>query len=330
MTTKEWPMAFGERGGNPNPAVESIRQAQAEKQVKQTKRDDELAEIEHKRKLAEEEAKAAEARKKSEEAAAGGAQQPLTFKPVEIDIQAGEKAAEERAKSAEEQAQRERDEHGKTREELAGERQKRLEDKLGGLTEELKAIRGGKGGGRTADEVIDEAVKTAEKLGYAKGGTPAVSAEVQVQLQKMQNDLQIRLEEMKDERDRRDKEWQLTLRKWDEEREQNRGMMAQRQKEHEDRMNMLNTAITRFGRVAAQTIKGGGEGPGGVSAEAEKTFYIDADEGEEGETACPKCGETIFIAPDAAQVICSSCGLTAEVRRTPSEPKSSSKSKKSE
>lgn len=318
MAEKEWPLAFGARG-NPSPddAAETIKQAQAASKKKELKREDELDSVKHERELAEEAAKTAEAKQKREEAASGRGGSPIQVKPIEVDIKAGEKAAEERAKEAREEVKLERE--GKERAEgaLADERQRRLEDKLTGLTDELKAIREGKGG-RTADVVIEEAVKTAEKLGYAKGGTPAVPPEVQVQLKQLDINLQIELEKMRDDRDRRDKEWQLTLKRWDDEKEMRRAELAQKAEAEKDRIALFSNMQERIGRVIGSVVKGGGS----VAAEQEmeKTFYIDAGVGEEGETACPNCGAPIFIAPDAKQVMCK-CGLTAEIRRKKVEAK---------
>jgi ribosomal protein S27AE/DNA repair exonuclease SbcCD ATPase subunit len=316
MPEKEYRVPLGERKikATSDPALETIRQAQAERERKRLERENEKEEIKHMREIEEERARLAKAKREAEASEQSVQKSPVEFEPVKIDIEGEKKRLHEALEQERQRVEQARSEVEKTKEELAAERQRRLEDKFSELTDELRAIREGKGGARTADQVIEEAVKTAEKLGYAKTGTPQVSPEVQLQLKKMETDLQLRLEEMRDERDRRDKEWQLTLKKWEDEKALRTQELEQKARADREKMEFLSSAQQRIGRIIAGMLKGGGSissGGSGIS----KSYHIEAEEGSEGEVECPGCSQSIFVAPDASKVICDGCGQEIEVKR---------------
>jgi len=316
---KTFDLPFGERGkAAPTPAIEALRQVEADRAIKRMQREDEKEQLEHEAEIEKKRTEAEEARRQREKEPVA----ELILKKVAegIDPEAARKQAEEEIARLRQEVKETAEKAERTKEELAIERQKRLEASFADLANEIREIKEGHGRGRSLAEVIDEAVQTAEKLGYAKGGTPEISPELQLEIKKLDFNLQMELERMKDERDKRDKEWQLTLKKWEEEKEMRRQELQQKAEAEERRMQFLTQAQERIGRVIAGVVKSGGSGSDSVMASAvNKSFHVEAGEGEEGEVACPKCNESIFVPPDANKAVCSSCGLSVDIRRIPKE-----------
>ncbi|MBW2559611.1 MAG: hypothetical protein JRE40_02025 [Deltaproteobacteria bacterium] len=313
---KIYELPFGKReGSTPDPALEGLRQAQSDIERERLREQRELERKEHEKNMAKAEA---EAKKAMREAQGEPLTDALLRKIIDkVDPTASEQQARQQMDELRKRVERTESENKNLQDQLYAKEVQRLSDRLDQLMVELKKKQEGEAGRRTADEIINEAVGVAEKLGYARSGGPEVPYDVQLQLKKMDMDLQLRLAEMKSESERRDREWELTLRKWDEEKDLKRQEMAQRAQAEKERMQFLTAAQERIGRIIARVTKEGGGGISGTLREAaEKSFHIEATEGEEGEATCPKCDADIFIAPDAKEVICSGCGLGIEVRRT--------------
>jgi len=319
---KTFDLPFGERDKSQvTPALEALKQVEADRAIKRMQREDEKEQLEHEAEIEKKRTEAEEARRQRErepiteiilKKVAEGIDPDIARKQAESEIARLRQEAKEAAEIAE-----------RTKEELAIERQKRLENSFADLAKEIREIKSGHGRGRSLTEVIDEAVETAEKLGYAKGGTPEISPELQLEIKKLDYNLQMELERMRDERDKRDKEWQLTLKKWEEEKEMRRQELQQKVEAEERRMQFLSHAQERIGRVIAGVVtsKGGGVSAGSMASAVGKSFHVEAGEGEEGEVACPKCNENIFIPPDADKAVCSSCGMSIDILRTSKEVK---------
>lgn len=306
MPKKEWELAFGERGSNSSdPITEIIRRNMVAREQKKEKREDEIEELEH-------EAKVKELKGIEREPA------PITFKPVEIDVQSGEKAAQQRAQMAEEQVTKERDKRLETQEKLEQERMANLRADFTRQLDDLKKLmaEGGAGSKQGFAEKLAEIKATAGELGYTKqaGGIPP---EIQIQLQQMQTDLQIRLANMEDDRSRRDKEWQLSLMKYNDEKASNQQRLQQEIAASNERTQLMKGGLDTLGRIAGKAmVEGGGEV---TQKTAARQYPLTADEGETGEFDCPGCGAKLYLAPDAMRVPCAKCGSLSSFTRTKTE-----------
>jgi len=134
---------------------------------------------------------------------------------------------------------------------------------------------------------------------------------VDIELKKMDIDRQIQIEQMRDERDRRDKEWTLTVKKWDDEKHLKEQEIAQKAVADAERTQFMKGTVNTFGKVIGQSFME----DGGVVAGQPKQFTIEAGVGEEGDVECPGCKTSVFLPPDANDLICPSCGSTGKVIR---------------
>ena len=182
------------------------------------------------------------------------------------------------------------------------------------LRREIAELR--KGGGEGLAEDIKKVKTLAQELGLTSNIT-ATPPDILLQLKKMEQDLQLRLEQMRDERDRRDKEWQLTLKRWEEERELRRAEAQQKYEIDKVRMETLKSSFDRAVKIIARGLAEEQSGSPGQIAQA---YHVEAAEGEMGQFICPKCGSPVAIAPDTVSAICAKCGFTAPVTRVNASP----------
>jgi DNA repair exonuclease SbcCD ATPase subunit len=179
------------------------------------------------------------------------------------------------------------------------------------LRREIAELR--KAGGQNLAEEIKKVKVMAQELGL---GSPVAETppDILLQLKKMDQEIQLRLEEMRDERDRRDKEWQLTLKKWEEERALREQEIRQKYEVEKERIETLKSTFERGAKIIGRAITESEEG--GKTGSIATAYHVEAAEGEMGEFACPKCSSPVAVAPDAVKAICANCGFSAQVRRT--------------
>ncbi|MBU0847538.1 hypothetical protein KKH23_10170 [Patescibacteria group bacterium] len=308
MSKKEYGLAIGQRGSNSgDPISEIIRRNMAESEEKKRKRDDEIDELQH-------EAKVKELKGDGKEPAA------ITFKPVEIDVNEGKKEATARAQAAEAQVAAERDKRLEIQEKLEQERMANLRSDFTKQLDDLKKLLGEGGASKQSiTEKIAEVKSNAEELGYGPkqaGGTPP---EIQIQLQQMQTDLQLRLAQMEDDRNARNKEWELTLKKYGDDKELQQQRLAQEASANAERTQLMRGGLDTLGRIMGKAMVDPGSAPsGGISSSrVAKDYPLEAEEGETGQFSCPGCGRELFLAPDAGRVQCASCGAMSNFTRIP-------------
>ena len=189
------------------------------------------------------------------------------------------------------------------------------------LDREIKELRTMKAAGASQsalDEQIRQIKSAAMELGLQAPSGTTMSPELQVQLKKMDIDLQLQMEQMKDDRDRRDKEWQLTIKKWEEEKELRQNELAGKVAAEKDKMALAGDFMKKIGGAFARGTIDAGQGgqemaPGKVASQV-----IEAGLGEFGEIPC-SCGGTIAIARDAAKAICPNCSSVYQIRRVAKE-----------
>jgi len=168
------------------------------------------------------------------------------------------------------------------------------------------------------DEQIKQIKSAAMELGLQPPSGTTMSPELQVQLKQMDIDLQLQMEQMKDDRDRRDKEWQLTVKKWEEEKDQKERELGAKVAVEKEKIALGGDFMKKIGATFARaTIDAGQEMTAGKVA----SQIIKANEGDFGEMPClvPGCGGTIAIARDAVKAVCPSCSTVYEIQRIAKE-----------
>jgi hypothetical protein len=153
-----------------------------------------------------------------------------------------------------------------------------------------------------------------EKQGII-GGFPA---EIALQIKKMDTDLQLHLEQMKDDRLRRDQEFKLELKKWDEERDMRRAEIQGKIDSDKERAEMFAGALQTIGKAAgeayAENLTKGVAAPG---TSAQETYGIRLGESEQGTFECPHCKSPIGVGPTSINARCVTCGGTYPISRIP-------------
>jgi len=175
---------------------------------------------------------------------------------------------------------------------------------------------------------ITEDIKRIKEVGKELGltsSTPTTPPDIMLQLKHMDYELQLELERIRDERDRREKEWQLTLKKWEEEKELRKQEIDAKVAAERDKVDTLKTIGTRLGKAIFEgALEGSQGGIGGRPSANAKSYTVEAMNGEAGEFNCPKCSSVVGIAPDTVKAICANCGQVFPIKRTPSGQEKSS------
>lgn len=183
-------------------------------------------------------------------------------------------------------------------------------------------------------EQIKEAREVAELLGMQLAGKAdgTTSPELAVKLKEMEFNHLEYMEKLKDERDERNKQWQITLRELDDKREQAKNDLA-RQANRDQFFFQMPQAL---GAAIAQGLMNRGGGapgaqgapPGGVGAQPAKQppaakaaakpkqpYHFEMLPGESGEFDCPECSEPVALGPTARVAVCPGCGTRYPIKR---------------
>jgi hypothetical protein len=149
-------------------------------------------------------------------------------------------------------------------------------------------------------------------------GMPAA---IVLQVKKIDADLQIKLEEMKDDRQRRDREFQITLLKFEEDRDIRRQEVDGKILVERERNDLIANALKTVGGAIGQGLKDGvAASPGSISRGPQTTgkiFQFEMPEGSFGTTECPNCHAPIEVGPTTTLAECLECKTQYPVIRTP-------------
>ena len=184
-------------------------------------------------------------------------------------------------------------------------------EQLDSLHHEIAELR--KPGEKSAGDITEEIKRvkeTAQALGLTSQAT-ATPPDILLELKRMDHDLKVKLEEMKDERDRRDKEWQLTLKKWEDERALRLSEAQQKYDVDKERTEVFKSTFERGAKIIGRALTEEGEAPAGIASAS----HVEAGEGEMGEFDCPKCHTPVAVAPDATRAVCAKCGFSVPIKR---------------
>jgi hypothetical protein len=159
---------------------------------------------------------------------------------------------------------------------------------------------------------------------FSIGGMPATIA---LELKKMDTNLQITLENMKDERQRKDQEFQIKIKEYDEARADRIQEAAGKLEVERERNKMISGGLETVGRAIGKGLaEAGGQGsplPGaiaGKAAEPPKSYHIELGQNEAADFNCPKCSTIIAVGPDSTQAQCVGCNSKFPVVRKPAIP----------
>jgi len=313
---KSFDMILGKRGSfDSDPVTEIIRQNRAEAERKRLERQDRLDEL--KAQAEEKELKgqlSEEDKKKMEQLEQQNAELQKELERKEIDIVRTELGSkiDQLKQSLESGASK------KTISEQIGEIKQVATDiglsgsKFTEIQEMLAVVdklRPNKG--------LAEQVKEAKELlePFQKDKTGELPAEISLKIREMDRDLQLRLEEMKDERAQRDREWQLQVKKWEEEREDKKALTEAEIAAKKDGNALLANGVQKIAELIT-AIKPGVAG--GIASKAVNPPVIEAGLDESGEVECVNCHNAIPISADSSSsVTCPLCGTSYPIKRMP-------------
>lgn len=157
---------------------------------------------------------------------------------------------------------------------------------------------------------------------HKEGTLEGIPVSVAIELKKLDHDLQIRLEEMKDQREERAERFQLEVRKWEEDRETRREEVDGKILVERERNAMLGGALRTIGGGIGQGIKHGVAGQPGAINQASgqgKSYHVTIGEGDYGQTPCPNCQTPVGIGPTSTEGECVQCHAHFRINRTPKD-----------
>jgi molecular chaperone GrpE (heat shock protein) len=148
-----------------------------------------------------------------------------------------------------------------------------------------------------------------------------VPAQIAIELKQMDHNLQIKLAKMEDDRQQRNQEFQLTLKRYDEERLTKQAEIEGRLQVERERNDIIAQGLQIVGGAAgkayADALRGSAQGvPVQAPQAADKIYEIELGEGESGTTDCPKCHSAIGVGPTTTLAQCVNCGSKFPVVRT--------------
>jgi len=156
-----------------------------------------------------------------------------------------------------------------------------------------------------------------------------VPAAVAVELKKLDADLKIRLEQMADARQERDQNFQITLKKWDEDRDIRRLEVDGKILVERERNAVVSGALKTIGSAIAEGALKGQPGvagqPGNIGQKpAPQNYHMEIPIGEAGTIPCPNCKTPIGVGPTQTLAECVNCKaqypITRIAQSAPQEP----------
>lgn len=151
-----------------------------------------------------------------------------------------------------------------------------------------------------------------------------IPAEIALEIKKMDTNLQITLEQMKDDRQRRDQDFKLTLEEFKENREMKRQEIDGKIQVEKDRNELLAGGIETIGKAIGRGYWEAGQEAtapqGGISQKQQsqaKSYTLKLDEGESGQFDCPNCHTKVGVGPTSTVVRCVGCNSQFPITRAP-------------
>jgi len=209
------------------------------------------------------------------------------------------------------------------RDKAADERLTNVEQKFSAqidrLVNEIKAGQSDTGSlGKQIKELQEVATGVLGLQSPIAGTAPVVSAELQLQMLKMELDDKKAQREFERQLKADERSWQMQLR----DMESRQNIELAKLSQSKERTELVATIPQQIGGAIAQGIMhGGGEMPGLGSkpnprhAQQKHQYAFDVEEGKAATGQCPECGSPIGVGPTTTKAICSQCGTEIIVRR---------------
>jgi ribosomal protein L37AE/L43A len=167
--------------------------------------------------------------------------------------------------------------------------------------------------------------KEDKKEGLTMDGVPA---HIAIELERMRNDTQIQLERMADDRQRRDQEFKLTLRRFDDDLLTRREKIQMDYQIASERNQLFANGFKMIGRAVGKGYAESlGKGPevtseGGVAAgqSVDEKYVISIAANESGTRECPYCKRPVGVGPTTQIAQCIGCNRRFAVQRVSEAP----------
>lgn len=159
------------------------------------------------------------------------------------------------------------------------------------------------------------AIDVANTLGYMAPSQASTDLQTTLVLKKLEFEQSIELRRLSREEKQADRQFQLELRRYDDERE-TRKQDAERERKRDE---MWARTPEVLGRAIGQGLMGGGGEASESPTPRGKQPGITAGVGESGEVDCVECGRPVAIGPTAKSAVCASCGAKYPIKRIKQE-----------
>lgn len=322
MGKKEWEMGIGEVNANPGAADELLASTVSKRKRREIERQEELDEAEHTAKMAEldKKTKSAEAasekveeKKEPEQGFKMKGEFDLGRFNVQEMLMQQQSELRDLKKEADEAARSQTAISEDLRERLHAKEMEVLKTSFEAQMQILtKMIESNASRGSFADQ-LNAAREIAKELGFSQPTGQVEDPMTALKLKEMEFNQTLELRRLAREEKMSDRDWQLQLRRLDDERDRARREMERNARKDE----MFAKTPEIIGRAIGQAMIGGQEAPTHEAAPKQRrsSYHIEAYDGDAGETACPECGGKIAIAPTARSAVCPGCNLRVPITR---------------
>lgn len=161
---------------------------------------------------------------------------------------------------------------------------------------------------------LKEAKDTAQEIGFMRPSGETGDLMAQIKLKEMEFNQTRELRKMDREAKQSDRDFQLELRKFDDERDERKQTAAQQSKRDEMFAKAPEVIGRAIGRAIVESEAEGGGIREGVS-KGVKHYQITIPPEHGGEMDCEQCGEIIGIGPTAKVAVCANCGARVQIKR---------------
>ena len=323
MPKKDVLLAIGERTGDPQDQDQLYKDRMSKRKQSQIDRQEEIDQMEHetkKAKLAKDKAAA--------EAATDKAEKPQTAEsPMKVtgEFALGKFDFQEQQRKADEDRDRlrqEAEEAAKTQAGInEGLRERLHAAELNAITVTFQAQVAGleklilsQGSRGTFADQLKDAQLTAQEIGFLRPSAETGDLIAQLKLKEMEFSQTRELRKMDREAKQSDRQFQIDLRRLDDEREEKKQNVTQQSKRDE----MFAKAPEVIGRAIGRAIVESEAAGGGISEgppKGVKNYQITIAPGEGGEMDCEQCGAIVGIGPTAKTAVCAKCGARVQIKR---------------
>jgi len=326
MADKPWTYAIGDLQTGVLPDSDDLlKSKQSEKKRRDIEREEEEQDAKHRARMAnlakETKAATAEAGKVDDKADSGPFKMKGEINLGSIDIQKNQEVLSAEINrlrlEAEASAQQTGQENMRLRDMI---HEKEMEHTRNLFTMQMatmqKMIEDGNSNKKSFGALYQEAVETANILGMGRVSPETTDMTMQIELKKLDFTNTLELKKMAREEKRADRQFQLDLKKFDDDRIF-RQAEAQRSAERD---KIFTSLPDMLGRVIAQGyMERGADGEAAAAGGVKKKGYrLEAGMGETGVIDCPGCKQegTVAIAPTSDKAVCGSCGANFIISRT--------------